>query len=156
MEIWIIWLIVAVVLVVLEIISQMIWTLCLAIGCLGALVADLCGASIVGQIITLALTAIVAFVALMPLFKRWHDTAANPRHESVATGMDALLGRRARLLGDIEPGGMGRVRIDGDNWQVKAPGDHPVITQGTEVVVTGYDGNILEVKTDKSPFPTIC
>lgn len=145
MEMWIVWLIVALVLVVLEIMTQMIWTLCMAVGCAGALVANLCGLSIAWQIATLAIAAVIAFIVLMPLFKKWHDTASHPRKESTATGMDALLGRRGQLLTDVAPQGTGRLRIDGDNWQVRAPGCTELLTAGTDVVVTGYDGNILIV-----------
>lgn len=146
MDSWIIWLIVAAVLVVIEVLSQMVWTLCLAVGCLGALVADLCDVDIPWQIAIMALTSVVAYLVLMPWFKRWHDhTSPHDRHES-RTGMDALIGRRAMVIADIEPGMTGRVRIDGDNWQVRAPKQVVAIERGCEVVVTTYNGNILDVE----------
>lgn len=145
MDAWIIWLIVAAVLVVIEILTQMVWTLCLAVGCVGAIVADLCGADVVWQIVVMAATSVVAFLVLMPWFKRWHDTSSpHDRHES-RTGMDALPGRRAVVTAEIRPGMTGRVRIDGDSWQVRAGGCESVIGRGSEVVVQSYDGNILEV-----------
>lgn len=145
MESWIVWLIVAAVLVVIEIVTQMVWTLCLAVGCVGGLIADLAGCTVTTQIVVMAITAVVAFIALMPLFKRWHDHSRPHRH--AATGMDALIGRRARLTADVVPGGHpGRARIDGDNWQVRAPHCDTILSAGTEVEVTGYDGNILIVK----------
>ena len=62
------------------------------------------------------------------------------------TGMDALLGRKAVVTHEIRPGELGRARIDGDNWQVRAPGVRTVIRHGEEVSVTGYDSIILTVE----------
>jgi membrane protein implicated in regulation of membrane protease activity len=59
--------------------------------------------------------------------------------------MDALLGRRATVTQEIKPGELGRARIDGDNWQVRAPGIHTTITRGEEVIVNSYDSIILNV-----------
>ena len=73
MEAWIIWLIIAAVLVIVEVLSQMVWTLCLAVGCLGSLVAALWGVGTVWQIVVLAIVSVMAFIVLMPLFKKWHD-----------------------------------------------------------------------------------
>lgn len=144
MDSWIIWLIVAVALVALEIMTQMVWTLCLAVGCVAALVADLCGASTPWQIAVMAIAAVIAFIVLMPLFKRWHDTTSH--HSShAATGMDALIGRRARLTADVTPDRPGRVRIDGDNWQATSADPGLTIPAGTEITVRSYDGNILHV-----------
>jgi len=145
MELWIIWLIVAALLVVLEIITQMVWTLCLAVGCLAALVSGLCEVDIPWQIVIMAFTSVLAYLVLMPLFKRWHDGSSRRNGHDARTGMEALLGRRATVTSDVIPGQTGRIRIDGDNWQVRAPGINETITTGSEVVVTSFDGNILDV-----------
>ncbi|MCM1532685.1 MAG: NfeD family protein [Ruminococcus flavefaciens] len=147
MESWIIWLIVAAVLVVIEVLTQMVWTLCLAIGCVGGLIADLAGADLGVQLIVMAVTAVVAFIVLMPMFKRWHDSSNHHTKPCNRTGMDALLGRRGKVLEDVLPDSLGRVKIDGDNWQVKAMGIVTPLVVGTEVIVTGYDGNILIVES---------
>lgn len=145
MEMWIIWLIVAAALVITEVLTQMIWTLCLAIGCIGALVASLFGASIVWQIVIMAIVSVVAFVWLIPVFKRWHEESNRRERRDDRTGMDALLGRKAVVTEEIRPGQLGRARIDGDNWQVKSSVEE-TIKNGSEVVVTSYDSIILHVK----------
>ncbi len=145
MEIWIIWLIVAAVLVITEVLTQMIWTLCLAIGCVGALVASWFGVSIVWQVIILAIVSVIAFIWLIPVFRRWHDESNKREKRDDRTGMDALLGRRAVVTEEIRPGQLGRARIDGDNWQVKSSCDE-TIKKGCEVVVTSYDSIILHVQ----------
>lgn len=142
MEAWIVWLIVAAVLIVIEVMSQMMWALCLSVGALGAMVCSLCGLDIVWQTVALAVCSAVAYVVFLPMFRRWH--ARRAAHES-RTGMDALLGRRATVTEAIHPGRLGRARIDGDNWQVKAPAVSDTIHAGTEVVVTAYDSIILTV-----------
>lgn len=146
MELWIVWLIVAAALVIVEVLTQMVWTLCLAVGCGGALIADFCGAPLIWQIVVMAVTSVVAFLVLMPWFKRWHETSGSASDHDDRTGMDALIGRKAVVVHEIRPGGKGRARIDGDNWQVKAPGIETVIEAGSEVVVTSYDSIILSVK----------
>ena len=144
MEIWIIWLIVAAALVITEVLTQMIWTLCFAIGCAGALVASLLGASVVWQIVIMAAVSVLAFLWLMPVFKRWHERSNRKESRDDRTGMNALLGRRAVVTEEIQPGKLGRARIDGDNWQVSSS-SHETIKRGAEVVVTSYDSIILHV-----------
>lgn len=71
MELWIIWLIAAGVLILLELFTQMVWTLCMGIGCL---VAALCAGldiDLVWQIVFAGGSAVLAYILLMPLAKRW-------------------------------------------------------------------------------------
>ncbi|MCM1318870.1 MAG: NfeD family protein [Muribaculaceae bacterium] len=143
MELWTIWIIVAIVLAIVEVLTQMMWALCLTIGALGAMICSLCDVPIAWQIVVLAVLAIIAYAALLPFFKRWHNKSDR---RQIRTGMDALLGRRAIVTQAIEPERMGRVRIDGDNWQVKAPGVSDIIPVGDEVVVNAYESNILTVE----------
>lgn len=149
MEMWIVWIIIAAVLVIVEVLSQMVWTLCLAGGCFGALVASVSGADIPVQLIVLAVTAVVMYIVMLPWFRRWHDKVIAREGRNFRTGMDALLGRRATVVHEIKPGELGRARIDGDCWQVRAPGESTVIKHGDEVVVSGYDSIILTVERIK-------
>lgn len=146
MEAWIIWLIIAAALVIIEVLSQMIWTLCLAVGCLCGLVASLLGVDAIWQIVIMAVGSVAAFLLLMPVFKKWHDRSHRKGDRDDRTGMDALLGRKAVVTETVYPGKLGRVRIDGDNWQVKTSEDAKPIECGAEVVVTSYDSIILHVE----------
>ena len=143
MEIWIIWLIAAALLAIAEVLTQSIWTLCLAIGCAAGLVCSLCGVPAAWQIAATAIASVAAYFILLPWFKRRMTIEEKRRGYDSRTGMDALLGRRATVIHPIHPGRLGRARIDGDNWQVQAPSVCEVIPDGTEVVVTGYDSIIL-------------
>ncbi|MDE6266662.1 MAG: NfeD family protein [Muribaculaceae bacterium] len=142
---WIIWLTVAAVLLILEVLTQTMWLLCMAIGCTGALIAALCGASTVWQVTALAGSSVLAYLLIMPWFRKLHIAATAKESRNARTGMDALLGRHAIITHEIKPGQPGRARIDGDNWQVTAPGHTQIIPRGQEVVVTGYNSIILEV-----------
>lgn len=143
MEVWTIWLIAAAVLLVVEVMTQMMWALCLTIGALGAMTCALCGLDMAWQAVAMALLSTAAYIGLLPLFRRWHKRTET---KEARTGMDALLGRRATVTHAIHPGQLGRARIDGDNWQVKAPAATETLPAGTEVVVTSYDSIILTVE----------
>ena len=151
MEIWIIWLIVIVALLIVELLTQMMWALCLAIGCTAGVLLSVCGASFYWQIIIVAIVALLAYVVLIPVFQKWHALAVDRKGKNSRTGMDALLGRKAILTEEIAAGRTGRARIDGDNWQVRYTGCKDSIPRGTEVVVTGYDSIILDVEPCSTP-----
>ena len=142
MEIWITWLIVAALLIVIEVLSQMMWALCLAVGALAAMVCSLCGLDMIWQVVALGVASALAYIVFLPIFRRWHERSDL---REARTGMDALLGRKAIVTHEIRPGQLGRARIDGDNWQVRAPGVNQTIKAGSEVVVTAYDSIILTV-----------
>lgn len=145
MEPWIIWIIAAAALLIIEILSQMVWTLCLSAGSLAGMTAALAGADPLWQAVAMAVTAVATYIVIIPWYRRWHESViARSGHQS-RTGMDALLGRRATVTQEIKPGELGRARIDGDNWQVRAPGIHTTITRGEEVIVNSYNSIILNV-----------
>lgn len=144
MELWIIWLIAAGVLILLELFTQMIWTLCMGIGCLIAAFCAGLDIEVVWQIIFAGVSAVLAYVVLMPLAKRWQRRAAS--RDDSRTGMDALLGRRGTVTEEIRPGQLGRVRIDGDNWQARLENPQAEARRGETVIVTAYDSIILTVE----------
>ena len=146
-EPWIIWLIACGILLITEVLTQMLWALCLAVGCLLGFAGDLCGASPLWQFVLFIVGALLSYVLLVPLFQRWHALQVDRKGKAARTGMDALLGRRAVLADEITAERPGRGRIDGDNWQMLSDDKAvPAIPRGTEVVVTGYDSIILRVR----------
>lgn len=145
MQTWIIWIIVALALGALEVAMQTVWMLCLAAGCLGGLAATLCGAGPGTQIVVMAAASVAAYIAFLPLFRRWKQKHARKISRDDRTGMEALLGRRAIVTEAIRPGLMGRVRIDGDSWQARTQRSDVMVLPGAEVTVTAYDSIILTV-----------
>lgn len=142
MEVWIIWLIFAAALVIVELLTQWISSFCLAIGCLAAMIAELCGASVVWQLVWLAIGTIVGFVCFIPMFKHRIERKKLASDSTGASNMDALVGRKARVIVDIPSEGLGRVKLDGDNWQAECA---IPVASGSEVKVVGYDSIILKV-----------
>lgn len=145
MEIWIIWLAIAIGLLLTEVLTQMIWTICLAIGCLVAMVLSLCDVNLLWQVISLSVASVIAFFWIVPVARRWHEASLRKRPDDTRTGMDALLGRRAAVIEDVTPDKLGRVRIDGDCWQASCRSGLS-IPRGSEVVVTAYDSIVLLVE----------
>ena len=145
MEMWMLWTALVVVFLIVEVCSQILWTLCLAVGCLIALALSMADVALEWQLIAVGVASLLAYVILAPYAKRWHERAAAKNARQARTGMDALLGRRATVTHAIPPGELGRARIDGDSWQVQCPSATEEIKTGTEVVVTSYDSIILTV-----------
>lgn len=143
MELWTIWLIVAGILVIVEIATQMIWALCLSVGALGALAALGLGLDLKWQIIVMASLSLLTYAAVLPRFRKWQNRRSDRK---CRTGMDALTGRRAVVTHQVDPGKTGRARIDGDSWQIEAPGIDTPIREGAEIIVTGYKSIILTVR----------
>ena len=146
---WILWLIIAAVLVIVEILSQMVWTLCLAIACVAALVACLMGCTLPVQLAVLAVASVVAYLVLVPYFKKIHHQATEREGRAARTGMDALIGMDATVVQAIEPGRLGRVKVDGDNWQARARHEGESFMIGQRVRIHSYDSIILTVESIK-------
>ncbi len=68
-------------------------------------------------------------------FARWS------KRRRAVVGAETLVGRRAVVVRPLAP--RGQVRLDGELWEARAPGD---VDPGVEVVVTGLDGLVLEVE----------
>lgn len=142
MGLWSLWLIIATVFLVIEFFSQSIWALCVALGAFAAMGAALGDLTITWQTILLIGVCILAYLILLPWLRKLYMKGAKP----IATGMDALIGRHAILTENIRPGMLGRVKIDGDNWQARSENDVEEIEAGTKVTVTGYESIILTVR----------
>ena len=146
MDMWIIWLIAVGILLIVEVLTQMMWALCLAVGCAVGIALSLAGTPFYWQIIIMAVVALLAYIVLVPAFQKWHAFSVDRKGKESRTGMDALLGRRTVISEEVRPDRLGRARIDGDNWQVRCVKYQTKLPRGTEVVVTGYDSIILEVE----------
>ncbi len=145
MSLWIIWLIATAVLLVIELLTGLVATFCVAVGCLMAFVAALVGFGIEVQLGALVVGVILAFIFLVPFINRIRK-GKKPHRPDYNSNMDALIGREGFLSREIPAdGGLGRLRIDGDDWQVRS-NDGSSIAHGTKVRVTGYDSIILTVK----------
>lgn len=145
-----IWIICSILLIIGEILTFQLWMLCMAVGCIAALITWISGANLAVQIIIMAIATLIAYIAGIPLYKRIHKNTTCRIGHRARTGMEALLGRKAEVVHDIRPGQIGRVRIDGDFWQARSPHTSEIIRRGDTVVVEAYDSIILTVQPSES------
>ncbi len=138
------WLAVAVILVIVEIFTSSAIALGMAVGAVGAFVAALVGASLEVQLIVLAVSMVAGLIIVTPLMRRYNGLIKSDT-ESVSN-MDALIGRMGTVVisGD-DPYDFGRMKIDGDRWQVRSS-DGSRLSDGQRVEVCGYESIVLLVK----------
>ena len=137
---WQIWLMAGIALIILEIFAPGFVLGCLAIGCVGGLIADLFGAGLSLQIISSSVIALVAFVAIRPVvLKTMHK-------DVILTNIDSLAGRTAQVTVAFDPvSKMGRVKVDGDDW--RAESTEPIeLTVGSMVKIVKVESNTLIIQ----------
>lgn len=147
MTMWMLWLAVAVVLVIVEIFTSSAIALGMAVGAVAAFAAALAGASPEVQLIVLAVSMVAGLIIVTPLMRRYNGLI-KPDTDAVSN-MDALIGRVGTVvLSGDNPDELGRVKIDGDRWQVRSS-DGSRLTDGQRVEVCGYESIVLLVKPVK-------
>jgi membrane protein implicated in regulation of membrane protease activity len=137
MDVWIVWLVLAAVLGAAE-----LFTLSAALGLLGGAAAVTAGAAALGapvpaQLIVFAAASAAGLWLVRPVVLR-HLHAPPSRQ----FGVDALVGRTARVVREISSDG-GTVRIDGEEWSARPCDPHDpayVIPAGTTVSVMAIRG----------------
>lgn len=117
---------------------------CLAAGAAGGALGAALQLDLTGQILTAALVSTLSFFFLRPVAKKWIFS----RHE-VKTGVEALVGRRALVSTAFDlQSGMGRCKIDGDDWTAKWDGPRGNLPHvGTQVEIESVQSNTLYVKS---------
>ena len=139
---WIIWLIIAVIMLIIEIVTTGLATLWFAVGAIVAMIMDLCGASVVSQIIVMALVSIVCFILCMIWIKPKLESL---RRKTVQkTNADRLIGREGVVIVPFDSvNGKGQVKVDGQIWSAKAEED---FNEGTKITVKAIEGVKLVVE----------
>lgn len=145
LDLWILWLIAAGILLVIELLTSLVATLCVAIGCIGAAIVALAGATLGWQLGVMAAGIVLAFAFVAPWINRIHNRRQNAHSDNYNSNMEALIGRETTVDCEIVSGRPGRVRVDGDSWQAVSTDGQP-IGAGCRVRITGYDSIILKVE----------
>ena len=146
MEIWVMWLIATAVLVIIELMTGMVASFCLAIGCLASMIVSLFSTSVNMQLLALAIGTILSFIFLAPVIRKWQQQKGEKNPKTQNSNMDALIGRTVVVTQTIPADGeLGRIRIDGDNWQARSISGAE-IEEGRRVRVVSYDSIIIEVE----------
>ena len=141
MDIWLYWVILALVLFIIEMFTAGFAIICLSIGAAGAAIAAATDASIEIQLLTFAVVAIIAIIAVRPLLKRFFYRGG----EKVATNVNAIVGRKAKVVVAID-GEEGRVMVDGVDWKARSERGERVEV-GAVVEIVAVDSVVLTVKT---------
>ena len=123
---------------------------CLGLGSFGGAIAAYADLSFEGQLVTAAITALIAFIFLRPIALKW-GFKGNER----LSGVDALLGRECIITESFDSqSGLGRCKIDGDDWraQLLVREEAEAAQAGKMVVINQVESNtlIVSLKTSSS------
>lgn len=139
------WAIIGMVLLIVEIFSPSFFAASLAIGAFFAAIAGHFGSSLEWQLGWFSIFSLVSVFFIRPLAKKYLYAV-----KEVKTNADALIGKTGLVVKDIvSDSNLGRVAIDGDEWQSIAPDDFLPLQAGTKVRVVERDSIILTVEPIK-------
>lgn len=131
---WVWWLIGAAALGIPLVITAMPELGMLSVGAVaGAVTAGLGGGAVL-QVVVFAVVSCALIVVVRPIAKRQR---AEPPH--LATGIDALKGKRAVVLERVDGSG-GRIKLGGEIWSARALDDDAVFEKDQSVDVVDIEG----------------
>lgn len=132
------WLIAVIAFVVLEASTTALVSIWFAVGAAAALIISFFTQSLSVEAAVFAVVSAITLIIMVPtLAKRRKE-----RKAPVTNGSPLTIGKQGVVLVDIKPGYLGRVRVDGLDWQARAELSMP---EGTPCRVTDVDGAILIV-----------
>lgn len=132
------WLIAVIAFVVIEASTTALVSIWFAVGATAALISSFFTQSLSVEAAVFAIVSAIALIIMVPtLAKRRKE-----RKAPVTNGSPLTIGKQGVVLVDIKPGYLGRVRVDGLDWQARAEASMP---QGTPCRVTEVDGAVLIV-----------
>ena len=152
------WLVAGLLLLLAELFTPGFVVCCFGIGALMACVASFLGAGLFWQVFCFAVGSFATLFLLRPLLNRGLRKRklagklhpATDKDGSLPTGMDALKGRSALVVKEIDGiEGIGRVAIDGDEWPAKAATSEEKFNVGERIIVTDNESIVLVV----APYP---
>ena len=134
------WIAVAVLMLVVEAVTVSLVSLWFAGGALAALIAGLCGASLLWQFVLFLVVSSLLLACLYPVTKK-----ATRKRAQTATNYDRVLGMTVPVTETIDNiEGVGAVRADGKVWSARSS-DGIVIEAGALVTVDRIEGVRLYV-----------
>ena len=133
----IVWLVAVAGFLLLEAATTALVSIWFAAGAVVALIISFFTRSIVVQFVAFALVSAVALAIALPLLGSYRK-----RKAPITNGALLSVGKRGIVLQAILPGEVGRVRVDGLDWQARADTDLP---KGSRIEVADADGAVLVV-----------
>ena len=147
-HLWQMWAVIAVLCLILELTAGDFFILCFSIGAAVTVLAALLGLGFYWQLAVFALFTMLSLFFIRPFALRYLHRNDDPR----VSNADALIGRRGRVVEEIEAGGFGRVAIDGDVWKALSTGSE-AIPVGAYVTVVSRESIVITVEPAMSIHP---
>lgn len=139
---WHIWFIAGIVLMIAEVFLPSFIAACVGIGCFVAGILALLSFGLNVQLIGFSFGTLLAFFTVRPFMLKY----ALRRSEKVKTNVEALIGKSARVIVEINAENFtGRVLIDGDEWRAESETGE-VVAEGKKVEIVKVDSTIVYVK----------
>ncbi|MEV0007908.1 NfeD family protein [Streptomyces sp. NPDC051840] len=131
---WVWWLIVAVGLGIPLVLTAMPEFGMFAVGAVAAAVVAALGGGIVAQVLVFVAVSVALIAVVRPIAAR--QRAGRATH---ASGIDALKGRQAVVLEQVDGGG-GRIKLAGEVWSARSLDADQIFEPGRQVDVVDIDG----------------
>ncbi|MDA8607008.1 NfeD family protein [Flavobacteriales bacterium] len=143
-EPWQIWTASALALLIFEVFMPGFVLACLGIGAFGGALGAYLGIVFEWQLVCAGITSLIAFVFLRPAMLKMGFSG-----EETLSGADALIGKEVIVTQEFDPQtGMGRCKIDGDDWRAKVSDEIPTTSMvlGNVLVIESVESNTLIVR----------
>lgn len=134
------WIALMVVFIVLEAATVQLVSTWFAVGALGALIANLCGAGTGWQITVFFVVSIVCLIITKPIVKKISAKNIQP------TNADRCIGQTAVVIEEIDNiAGKGQVNVKGSVWTARSS-DGRIVPKGEQVKILSIEGVKLIVE----------
>lgn len=145
-----IWLIASLLFFILELLTPGFVVACFGVGCLLSALIAVFGGGLWLQIVFFCIGSIGSLLFLRPLLKR-----ISRKGKDAKTGVEALMGRKARVISPIEGRSTkGRIALDGDEWPAFAQNPSESFDVGEQVIITTNDSITMFVTKHQSSSPS--
>ncbi|MBC8589634.1 NfeD family protein [Wansuia hejianensis] len=137
------WITVFILTFIIEIISLSLVSIWFSAGALVAIVLDIIGVLMTGQIVGFIVTSLLTFFIFRPVLIK------HVKSPKVRTNMDRYIGKTGRVIKEIGPLSFGQVNINGQIWTGKSK-DGVYIKEGTIIEVVDIEGvKLIVVESER-------
>lgn len=138
------WLVLLIVLLVIEIITVGLTSIWAAGGALAALILNIAGVSLVGQIIAFVVVTCVLLYFTRPFAVKFINA------QRVKTNYEGIIGKTIRIAEKVDNMSQtGMAVVNGQEWTVRAEQDEDILEPGTIAKVINISGVKLIVKKEE-------
>ena len=138
---WIVWLSLFVIMVVVEALGPSLVSIWFALGALISLIISFIpGVAWWVQVIVFVAVSAATLFALRPVFKKYF------KRNVIRSNVDSMVGKRGKLIDDIQPFSSGTCRINDVAWTAISSDENETIAKESVVEVVAISGNKLIVR----------